>query len=284
VEASWEKAATDDGQTFVYRSFGDGPLIVLLHGFPDTPYGWERIASALADSGYRAVTPWLRGYHPDTHVEGRSYDPVATAEDGVALLDALDADDAILVGHDWGAAITYGAAALAPERFRAVVPVGIPYPPLFPRSLKLLWVARHFFAHRLPWAERSLRRANFKQVDRLYSRWSPDWRGPERDRSIAAAKQCLADPRSLHAALGYYRDASPSRAAELPKLPRIPALPVGGSSDFDPGLYGKTAALFGPGSEAVVLDGGHWPHRESEDAFIASLIDFVKRVDRPTAT
>ena len=284
MEATWQEATTEAGQRFVFRSFGEGPLVVLIHGFPDTPHGWERIASALADAGYRAVTPWLRGYRPETIVEGRSYDPIAISEDAIALLDALGEHDAILVGHDWGAVITYGAAALAPERFRAVVPIAIPYPPLYPRSLKLLWAARHIFANRLPWAERSLRRANFKQVDRLYRRWSPNWRGPERDRSIADAKRCLADPRSLHAALGYYRDVSPSRAAELPNLPQIPALPVGGSGDFDPGLYGKTATLFGPGSEAVVLDGGHWPHRESEDAFIASLIDFVKRVDRPTAT
>lgn len=281
MEAPWLKATTDAGQTFVFRSIGEGPLVVLLHGFPDTPHGWDRIAASLADAGYRAVTPWLRGFHPETLVEGRPYDPVAIAEDGVALLDALEERSAIMVGHDWGAVITYGAAALAPERFVAVVPVAIPYPPLYPRSLKLLWAARHFFAHRLPWAERSLRRAKFAQVDRLYSRWSPNWRGPERDRSIAAAKQSLADPRCLSAALGYYRDASPSRAAELPDLPRIPALAVGGAGDFDPGLYGKTAALFGPGSEALVLDGGHWPHRESEDAFIAALIEFLDRIETP---
>jgi pimeloyl-ACP methyl ester carboxylesterase len=279
VAETWLKAGTDDGQNFVFRSFGQGPLVVLLHGFPDTPYGWERIAGALADAGFRAVTPWLRGYHPDTIVEGRPYDPIAISEDGVALLDALEEQSAIIVGHDWGAVIAYGAVSLAPDRFRGVVPVAIPYPPLYPRSLKLLWAARHFFAHKLPWAERSIRRANFKQLDRLYSRWSPDWHGPDRDRSLAAAKECLADPRALTAALAYYREASGERAKQLPKLPKIPALPVGGGDDFDPGLYDRTAALFASGSEAVLLGGGHWPHRESEDAFIASLLDFVKRTE-----
>jgi pimeloyl-ACP methyl ester carboxylesterase len=280
MEAPWLKAATDDGQTFVYRSIGEGPLVVLLHGFPDTPYGWDRIAGALAEGGYRAVTPWLRGYHPDTIVAGRSYDPVAISEDGIALLDALGEQNAILVGHDWGAVIAFGAGSLAPERFRAVVPIAIAYPPLYPRSPKLLWAARHIFANRLPWAERSIRRANFKQLDRLYRRWSPDWHGPERDRALAAAKECFADPRCLNAALAYYRQASTSRAEELPDLPKIPALSVGGANDFDPGLYDKTAALFGPGSKAVVLDGGHWPHRESEDAFIDALIAFVNGIEQ----
>jgi pimeloyl-ACP methyl ester carboxylesterase len=193
----------------------------------------------------------------------------------------MEEQDAILIGHDWGAAIAYGAASLAPQRFRAIVPVAIPYPPLFPRSLRLLWAARHFLAHRLPWAERSLRRANFRQLDCLYRRWSPDWHGPERDSALAAAKECFADPRNLSGALAYYRDASPSRAEELPKPPSIPALAVGGSHDFDPGLYAKTAALYGPGSDSLVIEGtGHWPHRESEEAFIASLLEFVDRIDK----
>jgi pimeloyl-ACP methyl ester carboxylesterase len=280
MEAPWQKATNEDGQSFVFRSIGDGPLVVLLHGFPDTPHGWDRIAAALADAGYRAVTPWIRGYHPDTVVEGRPYDAVAIADDGVALLDAMEEQSAILVGHDWGAAITYGAASLAPERFRAIVPVAIPYPRLFPRSLKLLWEARHFLALRLPWAERSVRRAHFRQLDRLYSRWSPDWHGLERDRSLADAKKCFGDPGCLSAALAYYRDVSPSQAEELPDPPQIPALAVGGSGDFDPSLYGKTAALFGPESDSLVLEGaGHWPHRESEDAFIAALIAFADRVE-----
>ena len=69
----FERVSTDDGQTFVLRERGSGPLVVMFHGFPDTPYGWTTIASAVAAAGYRVVTPWLRGYHPDTLVPGRGY-------------------------------------------------------------------------------------------------------------------------------------------------------------------------------------------------------------------
>ncbi len=110
------------------------PLVVLLHGFPDTPHGWGRIASGLADAGYRAVRPWLRGYHPATIVEGRPYDPVTLGSDPTIFLDALGEQEAILVGHDWGASVVYAAATLHPDRVRAIVPIGIPHPTLLPRN------------------------------------------------------------------------------------------------------------------------------------------------------
>src|SRR4051812_2999036 len=134
MEAQWLEAGNADGQRFVFRSSGEGPLVVLLHGFPDTPHGWDRIAAALADEGYRAVRPWLRGYKRETVVTGRPYDGATIGADAIALLDALGERSAILVGHDWGAVIAYSAALIERERIRAIVPIAIPYPTLFPRS------------------------------------------------------------------------------------------------------------------------------------------------------
>src|SRR3954469_3509643 len=65
--------ASADGQTFVYSDSGEGPLVVLLHGFPDLPQGWADAAAVLNGAGYRTVVPYLRGYHPDTIVAGRDY-------------------------------------------------------------------------------------------------------------------------------------------------------------------------------------------------------------------
>jgi pimeloyl-ACP methyl ester carboxylesterase len=275
----WSTIEGDDGQTFVFAEVGEGPLVVLIHGFPDTPHGWERIAAGLAGAGYRVVSPWLRGYRPETIVEGRPYDLVTIGSDPINFLDALGEREAILVGHDWGAGMVYGAATFHPERVRAIVPIGIPHPSLLPRTPSTLWAARHFLALKMPWAESATRRGDFAYLERLYRRWSPSWAGPERDRSLAEAKTAFADSRSLHAAVDYYRALSLTPLPEFERAPAARGLAVGGTTDLDPALYQQTADLLGEGSEALVLDGaGHWPHREQEEAFLARLIAFAGEV------
>jgi pimeloyl-ACP methyl ester carboxylesterase len=278
----WSRIAADDGQGFVFAETGEGPLVILLHGFPDTPHGWERIAAGLADAGYRAVRPWLRGYHPDTIVEGRGYDPVTIGSDPIAFLDALGEREAILVGHDWGASMVYGAATLHPDRVRAIVPIGIPHPSLLPRDPRTLWAARHFLSLKMPWAERTVRRADFAYLDTLYGRWAPNWAGPARERSLADAKDAFSDERSLSGALDYYRALSPRTPPELARPPSARGLVVGGTTDIlDPDLYERTVSLLGVGSDSLIVEGaGHWPHREDEEAFLTRLISFVGEVER----
>ena len=243
----WSKATTQDGQTFVFADAGDGPLVVLLHGFPDTPHGWGPAAKALADAGYRVVRPWLRGYRPETIVAGRAYDPVTIGSDPIALLDALDEREAYLVGHDWGASMVYAAATLHPERVRAIVPIAIPHPSLLPRDPGTLWAARHFLALRTPWAERSVRGGDFAYLDTLYRRWAPNWAGPDRDRSLADVKRAFADASSLSGALAYYRALPPRPPAQLVNPPSVRGLVVGGTTDIvDADLIRRTPALLGP--------------------------------------
>jgi pimeloyl-ACP methyl ester carboxylesterase len=274
---AWSRATTNDGQTFVFSEQGDGPLVVLWHGFPDTPHGWTQIAGKLAAAGYRTVTPWLRGYHPETIVEGRGYDGLSLAADTPALLDALGEREAILVGHDWGATLVYGTAAIAPERVRAIVPIAIPHPSLLPRDPGTLWGARHFVSLKMPWAERSVRRGDFAYIDELYRRWAPNWEGAERDRALADVKECLRDPVALNGALDYYRALSPKVPSELATPPAIRGLVVGGTVDIvPPGPFERTVELIGDGSEVLIADGaGHWPHREAEAAFTERLIAFL---------
>ena len=280
----WSRTATEDGQVFVFAETGQGPLVVLLHGFPDTPHGWEGIAAGLADAGYRAVHPWLRGYHPDTIVEARPYDLVTIGSDPIALLDALDEREAILVGHDWGAAMVYGAATLHPDRVRAVVPIAIPHPTLLRRNPSTLWAARHFFALRMPWAERAVRRADFAYLETLYRRWAPSWGGPARERCLAQAKRTFADERALSGALDYYRALPMRPPPELAGPAAARGLVVAGTTDLDPEVYERSAGLLGEGSDALILAGaGHWPHREAEEAFLARLIAFAGEVDGPAA-
>ncbi|MFD4661430.1 alpha/beta hydrolase [Kitasatospora sp. NPDC058444] len=109
---------------------GTGPLVLLVHGFPETWYSWRRQLPALAAAGYRAVALDVRGY-------GRSSKPAATdayrmldlVEDNVALVRALGEETAVVVGHDWGSGIAATSALLHPEVFRAVGLLSVPYAP-----------------------------------------------------------------------------------------------------------------------------------------------------------
>lgn len=286
MREQWSTATSEHGQTFVFREVGEGPMVILLHGFPDTPHGWERTVQALAGAGHRAVAPWLRGYHPDTVVHGRGYDPLTLADDPVALMDALGEQSAVIAGHDWGSVISQWSAGLHPERVRAIVPIALPHQSLLPRNLRIAWEARHFIHHKTPWAEWSIRRNDFKQLDRLYRRWAPNWSGRAREECLANAKRCFGDPRCLSGALAYYRAIPLGDFPEpIAQSPEVTALVVAGTTDIPPPLQEHAASLLGPGSEVTIVDGaGHWPHREGEEQFIAALLAFLRRLDgQPTA-
>src|SRR5262245_65544400 len=97
---------------------GSGPLGLCLHGFPDDARAWRHQVPALVDAGYRVVTPFMRGYAPTSQPADGRFDALALGEDVAALLEALNAEDAVVIGHDWGAAATYFGALLAAQRMR----------------------------------------------------------------------------------------------------------------------------------------------------------------------
>jgi pimeloyl-ACP methyl ester carboxylesterase len=268
------RTAASAGQRFVFAETGEGAPVVLFHGFPDTPAGWAPTAEILSAAGYRTIVPFLRGYHPETIVPGRGYGSKEIGEDALRLLDALGLDRAVLVGHDWGAGVVYQAAALAPERVRALCAVAIPHPRKIDRSPGLLWRARHFVTLRLPTGPWLARRNDFAYLDTLMRRWAPHWSGPEREATLAEVKRCFADPAVLHAALGYYRDARPG--GEPGTLP-MPAQIVGGTTDIiEPAAFTRSAELLGGPHEIVIADGaGHWPHREAPALFHERLLAFL---------
>jgi pimeloyl-ACP methyl ester carboxylesterase len=268
-----ERRARAGDQTFVYVDSGEGPLVVLLHGFPDTPAGWDDTRAALNEAGYRTVAPYLRGYHPETIVPGRGYGREQIAEDAIRLLDALEEQRAVIVGHDWGAGITYGAATLAPERVRAVCAVAIPHPNTLKPSPKLLWDARHFLTLRLPTGRWLARRADFAYEDALMRRWAPRWSGADRDATLRDVKRAFADPAVLDGALAYYRAQRPGGAPRLTQ----PALIVGGTTDIVPSeLFERSRQYCDGPCEVLIVDGaGHWPHRENAPLFQQRLTSFL---------
>ena len=120
-----------NGLEFGYLEAGpaDGPLALCLHGFPDTAHTWRHLLPRLADAGYHAVAPFLRGYAPTQVPASGAYDTGSLALDACALHEALGGrDDAVIIGHDWGALLTYPAAAHEPDRWSRVVTLAVPPP------------------------------------------------------------------------------------------------------------------------------------------------------------
>jgi len=109
---------------------GAGPLVVLCHGFPESWYSWRHQLPALAEAGFHAVAPDMRGYGQSDRPEAiDQYTLLHLVGDMVGLLDALGAEAAVIAGHDWGAPVAWHAALLRPDRFRGVVGLSVPYRP-----------------------------------------------------------------------------------------------------------------------------------------------------------
>jgi len=115
----------------------DGRLVLLLHGFPQTSHSWRRVWPWLARAGYRVVAPDQRGYSPGARPDGvQAYRGPELVADVVGMLDALGAEQADVVGHDWGAAVAWQLAGRHPERVRTLTAVSVPHPLAFVEALR----------------------------------------------------------------------------------------------------------------------------------------------------
>ena len=280
------------GLEVAYLATGDGPLALCLHGFPDTAWGWRFLLPALAEAGYRAVAPYQRGYAPTAVPADGRYQTGALATDACALHEALGGDgDAVIIGHDWGAFATYGAAALQPERWRRVVTMAVPPASvllggmLTTAQVRRSWYIWFFQMAGLP--EMVVPSDDFAFIDRLWADWSPGYDGAE---DAARVKAALADPAHLAAAIGYYRamfDPSShdpalaeAQAATQDPLPQ-PTLYLHGADDGCLGVEmvddGVLAGIPAEGSRyEIVADAGHFLQVERPDVVNRLVLDFLR--------
>jgi pimeloyl-ACP methyl ester carboxylesterase len=264
-----------NGLRFGYLEAGRGPLVLLLHGFPDTAHTWDRALTALADAGFRAVAPCMRGYHPTAVPANGDYETETLAKDVVALIAALGEQNAVVVGHDWGASAAYGAAATAPERVRQLVVLAIPHPKAVTPTPRMLWKVRHFYALRGKRAAEMAARDDFAYLDELWRRWSPRWDVPADE--TTHVKAAFREPGSLEAACAYYRTIGV-------RLPRVYSLPItvptvafAGESDMiTPRVYEKARHHFTSSYEVVQVPGGHFAHREHPEHVIGELVRVIR--------
>jgi pimeloyl-ACP methyl ester carboxylesterase len=260
-----------NGLRFAYLEEGSGPLVLMLHGFPDTAYAWDDLRPRIAAKGYRAVSPFMRGYQP-TAIPDRDPDQETLARDPLALIEALGADDAIVIGHDWGASAAYGAAALGPDRVKKLFVIGIPHPAALKPSPKKLWGARHFVIYKLPGAPERFARNDFAALPAIYRRWSPTW-SPD-SKEFDAVRACFSNPASLNAAFGYYRKLSPIPSASLRARITVPAVAFAGLDDptLRPSDYRGAAHMFENDYLVEEVPGGHFMHREHPAEFAERLL------------
>jgi pimeloyl-ACP methyl ester carboxylesterase len=279
---------TANGIDFHYLTAGQGPLALCLHGFPDCAWGWRHLLPALADAGFRAVAPFMRGYAPTSTAPDGVYQTGALAADAVALHEALGGDEsAVIIGHDWGAPATYGAASLAPERWRKVVGAAVPPGGALATAfldydqLRRSWYM-FFFQH--PLSDMVVPLDDLAFIDRLWADWSP---GYDASDDLPRVKEALRDPANLAAAIGYYRatlgdgprspDYDDGQAA-AGQMPPQPLLYLHGRDDgcIAPSVAAGIESTLGEGSQMVVIDdAGHFMHLEQPELVNATIIDFL---------
>jgi pimeloyl-ACP methyl ester carboxylesterase len=269
---------------------GSGPLILLLHGFPQFWWSWRAQLPALADAGFHAVAPDLRGYGASDKPP-RGYDLPTLAADVAALVRALGEREAVVVGHAWGGLVAWTMAALHPSSVRRLVILSMAHPRRLrsgladPRQRQALRPMLRFQLPRLP--ERRLTRTDDDPVAELMRRWAgPDWThtadfaaAVERYRSAARI------PQAAYGAMEWFRWAGRSQlrpdglrfARRMAAPVTAPTLQLHGA--LDPFVLPSTARGSGRyvagAYEWRELPGvGHFPHEEDPATVTAAIADW----------
>lgn len=282
-----------DGWDCVAHESGppDGPLVLALHGFPDTLRTFDRLREHPAMAGFRILAPGMRGIPPSSAAPDGDYSVERLAADVAGMARAFGDGPAHVIGHDWGAVAAYAAAALHPATIRRMVTVAVPPPAVFLRSLRprqalRSWYMAFFQAPMLP--ERVVGGADGRFVEWLWRRWSPGWE-PDRG-ALGAALDAYAAPGVARAALRYYRAivpslsrSGPARAAVLSPV-RAPTLLVAGARDGCIGIevMDRAATGFEGEWELLRLAGGHFAHLECGAEFAEATARWLGGAPRAT--
>ncbi|WP_372798770.1 alpha/beta fold hydrolase [Litorivivens sp.] len=275
------KRLSVNGIELAYLEQGSGPLVLCLHGFPDTAHSFDELLPVLAAAGYRAVAPFMRGYYPSEIPADGDYAITTLARDALALIDALGEKSAIVIGHDWGGFAAYTAANIAPEKVSKLVVIAVPHMVATANSFAQLRRSWYVWFFQLPWLpEKRVARNNFAFIDRLYRAWSPNW--PVNKYDLSPLKAALAAPGGLQAALGYYRrmirGASRDVYDVMSTITTVPALWFVGEADgsIGPEVFANTAEACSGPFELVSYPGvGHFVHREAAPEFHSKLLAFL---------
>jgi pimeloyl-ACP methyl ester carboxylesterase len=292
VEGAWRhRFVAANGGRFHIAEAGTGPLVLLLHGFPQFWWVWRHQLTALAEAGFHAVAMDLRGYGASDKPP-RGYDTPTLAADVAGVVRTLGASSAVVVGHDWGGWIAWSMPSLQPRVTRAIAALSTTHP-LAARSRasrrQQLSMSRRLLGLQLPLVpERWL--ADQDGVEQILSEWSGDGTAdPEAVRRYTRAMQL---PFVAHTTVEYYRWSVRSlirrdgrRFADAIRDPvTVPVLQIHGARDpwILPELAASSRRWAGSlGRYEIVARAGHFLPEETPDTVSALLVDWLRGLPPP---
>jgi pimeloyl-ACP methyl ester carboxylesterase len=256
-------------------SEGEGPVVLVVHGFPDHAPGMRGVGAALAETGYRAVVPSLPGYAPSGVPADGSYAIRHVAGDLVALLDHLGTERGHVVGHDWGGIIGYRMGADHPERVASLTALAVPHDAGFAVRRRLhreqqtgayAWILAYA-------AARSAIAADPAFLTAAASDWSP---GLHRD-DWPDVLATLTRPDVAEAVCAYYRtDIAEGGDCGVVQVPTL-VLHGGADGCIGPALFRGLEAQFAAPVRTIELPGvGHWPHLEAPDRTVSEIVAHLR--------
>ncbi len=275
-------AEVGEGIRLHYVEAGSGPLVVLLHGFPEFWYSWRHQIEPLAAAGFRVVAPDMRGYNLSSRPQDwRAYDARSLAGDVAGLIRALGEQSAFVVGHDWGAAVAYFVAMYHPEAVRRLAILNVPHPLRMLegfrtlRQLRKSWYMFFFQIPRLP--ERLIARDDFSFAKRSLR---ADSKRAFTDEDLERYVQAWSQPGALTGMINYYRAAlrrSP-RSAQT-QLRRIDAqtLVIWGMRDRHLGSeLAEPPRQWAPNARVErIEDATHWVQHDAPERVNELLLAFL---------
>jgi pimeloyl-ACP methyl ester carboxylesterase len=286
-EISHGHAVLEGGVRLHYVEVGEGPLLVLLHGFPEFWYSWRRQLLPLAAAGFHVVAPDMRGYNLSDKPSGwRAYDMKFLAGDIAALIRHFGVERADVVGHDWGAAVGYGVAALHPDSVRRLAILNVPHPARMLAGLKTFKQLRktwYMFFFQLPSIpEWLLRRDRFSMLKRAMRVDRAKLGKPAvfGDEVLERYAQAWSQPGALTAMLGYYRAAlrQAPRAAGARMRPIVaPTLVIWGDRDtaLGPELAEPEARWVKDVRVVHLPEATHWVQHDDPERVNELLTEFL---------
>lgn len=281
-----QKIATN-GITMHYVTQGDGPLVVLLHGFPEFWYSWRFQIPTLAEQGYRVVAPDLRGYN-ETDKPRRGYDIPTLLRDVAGLIRGLGEERAVIVGHDWGGVLAWQFAIDYPQMTERLIIMNSPHPGAMQRELrtwKQLRKSWYIFFFQLPWLpEYALSRNNANEIGRMLRGAALQKDAFPREETVKY-QEAMSKPGAIPAALAYYRQIfrqvlprvlKPSRHQKFQVA--APTLLIWGEQDIALGIELTTGLDSWVPNLRVkrVPDSGHWVQQEQPAKVNLYMLEFLE--------
>ncbi len=280
-----------NGIDFHYLEMGEGPLALCFHGFPDHAFSFRHLLPDLAEAGFRAIAPFMRGYAPTQAPKDGKYQAVLMCRDVLGIIDALGAENAYLIGNDWGAGAVTGATVLAPEKVNKLVTIASGRADReLQRTYLHLRGTWHGYFFQMPFAEEVVAHNDYAFVEDWWRDASPEWDIPAY--ALESIRETFRKPGVVQAALSYYRARyrpelqDPSAKEDEDRVAAgpvtVPTLALHGTRDRPKRLDGFESEnmdrYFTGGLEKVIIPGtGHFMHQEKPEEINPLIVDFLKR-------